>query len=89
MEFAITYIVICFLIAYFASARGRSGLAWFVLTLLTTPLVTIVILALTDDLSKKDKPHPNTHIKCPDCAELIKKEARVCKHCGCKLIPQS
>ncbi|MBS0368433.1 MAG: NINE protein [Proteobacteria bacterium] len=30
---------------------------------------------------------PETHIKCPDCAELIRKEARVCKHCGCKLIP--
>lgn len=31
---------------------------------------------------------PETHIKCPDCAELIKKEAKVCKHCGCKLVPQ-
>lgn len=33
-------------------------------------------------------PTTGTHVKCPDCAELIKKEARVCKHCGCKLIPQ-
>lgn len=33
-------------------------------------------------------PTPDTHIKCPDCAELIKKEAKVCKHCGCKLVPQ-
>lgn len=23
------------------------------------------------------------HIKCPDCAELILKEAKKCKHCGC------
>lgn len=30
---------------------------------------------------------PQTHVKCPDCAELILKEAKVCKHCGCKLIP--
>ena len=29
-----------------------------------------------------------THVKCPDCAELVKREAKVCKHCGCKLIPQ-
>lgn len=34
------------------------------------------------------KPTPDTHVKCPDCAEIIKREARVCKHCGCKLIPQ-
>lgn len=33
-------------------------------------------------------PSPDTHIKCPDCRELILKEARICKHCGCKLIPQ-
>lgn len=31
---------------------------------------------------------PNSHVKCPDCAELVKREAKVCKHCGCKLIPQ-
>ena len=31
---------------------------------------------------------PDTHVKCPDCAELIKREARVCKHCGCRLVPQ-
>ena len=33
-------------------------------------------------------PTPETHVKCPDCKELVRKEARVCKHCGCKLIPQ-
>lgn len=33
-------------------------------------------------------PTPETHVKCPDCAELVRREAKVCKHCGCKLIPQ-
>lgn len=33
-------------------------------------------------------PTPDTHVKCPDCAELVLKEARVCKHCGCRLVPQ-
>ena len=33
-------------------------------------------------------PTPDTHIKCPDCAELVLRQAKVCKHCGCKLIPQ-
>jgi hypothetical protein len=23
--------------------------------------------------------------KCPDCAEFVKADAKVCKHCGCKL----
>jgi len=29
-----------------------------------------------------------THVKCPDCAELVLREAKKCKHCGCALIPQ-
>jgi predicted amidophosphoribosyltransferase len=35
-----------------------------------------------------DRPTPNTHVKCPDCAELVRMEAKVCKHCGKRLIPQ-
>ena len=31
---------------------------------------------------------PDTHVKCPDCRELVLKDARKCKHCGCALIPQ-
>ena len=31
---------------------------------------------------------PDTHVRCPDCRELVLKEARKCKHCGCKLVPQ-
>lgn len=30
---------------------------------------------------------PDTHVKCPDCRELVIKDARKCKHCGCKLVP--
>ena len=30
---------------------------------------------------------PKTHIKCPDCRELIIKDARKCKYCGCRLVP--
>lgn len=32
---------------------------------------------------------PDTHVKCPDCRELVIKDARVCKHCGCKLVPNA
>jgi hypothetical protein len=39
-------------------------------------------------LFKSQGPTRDTHVKCPDCRELVLKEANVCKHCGCKLIPQ-
>jgi hypothetical protein len=31
---------------------------------------------------------PETHVRCPECQELILKGARVCKHCGTRLVPQ-
>ena len=34
------------------------------------------------------EPTPETHVRCPDCAEWVRKKALVCKHCGRKLIPQ-
>lgn len=33
-------------------------------------------------------PTPETHVCCPDCRYYIPRESRVCRHCGCKLIPQ-
>jgi hypothetical protein len=60
---------------------GWTGLGW---------LVALIWSATGTDGSKAapGAPSPDTHVKCPDCAELVLKEARVCKHCGCKLAPQ-
>ena len=33
-------------------------------------------------------PDPRTHVKCPECRELVLRDARKCKHCGTALIPQ-
>mgnify|MGYP000022813459 CR=1 FL=1 len=35
-----------------------------------------------------DAPTPETHVRCPDCAELVRKEATKCRHCGCVLVAQ-
>lgn len=38
--------------------------------------------------NREAKPNRWTHVKCPDCKELVLREATICKHCGCKLVPQ-
>ena len=38
--------------------------------------------------AEPDGPSPDTHIRCPECRELVIRDARKCKHCGCALIPQ-
>lgn len=35
-----------------------------------------------------DVPTPDTHVRCPDCRELVRMDARKCKHCGITLVPQ-
>ena len=32
---------------------------------------------------------PETHVRCPDCRELVRMDARKCKHCGCTLTPMA
>jgi hypothetical protein len=34
-----------------------------------------------------DAPSPTTHVRCPDCKELVLAEAVKCKHCGAALKP--
>ena len=37
--------------------------------------------------SKKPVATPDTHVRCPDCKELVVKDAKVCKHCQARLLP--
>lgn len=29
-----------------------------------------------------------THVRCPECKELVLRDASRCRHCGCALVPQ-
>lgn len=31
---------------------------------------------------------PETEVRCPECRDLVRHDARKCKHCGGTLIPQ-
>ena len=68
--------------ARLARRQGRSTLGWFLITLLGIGLPLFVLFLL------RPLPTPETHVLCPDCKEHVLKEAKVCKSCGCKLVPQ-
>ena len=79
-------------VGVFASNRGRNGFAWFVLSVLISPLLGLLFCAVAKDLSRApgaDQPSAATHVKCPACAEFVLPEAKVCKHCGGPLVPPS
>lgn len=93
MEFFVIWILLAGVTAIIAANRGRSAFGWLLLGICFGVFALILVVVLKPigraaPMPGLDTPHPDTHVKCPDCAELIRKEARVCKHCGCRLKPQ-
>lgn len=46
------------------------------------------VVARAKSLDEDGTPTPETHVRCPDCRTLIRRESTSCRHCGCKLVPQ-
>lgn len=74
-----------------AAGRGRNGFGWFLISLIVSPLIggfLVVALpsapALAEQRERIDADRNSRH--CPQCAEPIRMQAVVCKHCGA---PQS
>lgn len=88
MEFVALWLIFAAVVGFIASGRGRSGFWWFLLSLVLSPLICMIVVLVMKKIDP-NAPKPSTHFRCPDCKEFVLKEARVCKHCGCKLVPES
>ncbi len=88
MEYGLLWFGLAFVVAVYAARRGRSGSGWFILSVLISPLLAGLLCLAVGPKKTDEGPSPDTHVKCPDCRELVLRDARRCKHCGCSLIPQ-
>lgn len=90
MEFAIFWLIFAIICGIFAAQRGRSGFGYFLLSMIISPLLCFLLIAVLGPKHPAQeiiRPTSETHVKCPDCAEFVLKEAKKCKHCGANLIP--
>jgi len=89
----VLWIALSILIGAYANTKGRSAIAYFILSLILSPVIGVFLaISAEPDFNKIEKRATSAgkYRKCPYCAELVKKEAKICKHCGkevAKIIP--
>lgn len=71
----VLWIVFSILVGVYASSKRRSGIGWFALSMVISPLIAFVIVAVAGLPQGELK-------KCPNCVEEVKAEAKVCRFCG-------
>src|SRR5260370_31262786 len=65
-----------------ASSRGRSGIGWFLLAVIISPLIALILLMAFQPR------HVGPSKKCKFCRSEIDRDAMVCPHCQREIITQ-
>ena len=70
--------------AAIASGKGRSFFLWYIYGVLLWIVALIHSLVLRPDQQELDRRavQGGSNKKCSQCAEIVKAEALICRHCG-------
>ena len=90
MEFIVIWFLCGVASMMIANNKGRSGCGWFLLGVLLGPfgiLFALIASSVQPTPIDPEAPTSETHVRCPECRELVRRDARRCKHCGITLVP--
>jgi choline-glycine betaine transporter len=97
VDYFLYWIGLALVVGIAAGHRGRSGVGWFFLSLLISPLLGgLLFLAVGGKAVQQpvvldasgQTITGDTHMRCPECREIVRRDARKCKHCGAALSSQ-
>jgi hypothetical protein len=98
MELVVLWLFFAVLTPIVATAKGRSGVGWFLLGLVFGLLALIVVVVLPSlkppeqpvkpiRTTVDPEPDSSTGLKrCPNCAEEIRAEAKLCRFCQTEFV---
>ncbi|MFB9214431.1 zinc ribbon domain-containing protein [Vibrio sinaloensis] len=84
MFVVILWLVFSVIVASVASSKGRSGIGFFFVSLILSPLIGLIIVLViqpNQETVEQKALETGQQKRCPKCSELVRVEANMCKHC--------